>query len=121
MKILFIGDIVGSPGRQIVKDRLAGIVAHKGIDLVLANCENSASGFGITPKLVEELLDAGVEVLTSGNHIFDRKEILDYFAPAAPRELPARKSRLGRFRGHGQERHSLRRAEPPGARLPARD
>jgi len=86
MKILFIGDIVGSPGRQIVKDRLAGIVAHKGIDLVLANCENAASGFGITPKLTEELLDAGIEVLTSGNHIYDRKEILEYF-PHQPRLL----------------------------------
>jgi hypothetical protein len=86
MKVLFIGDIVGSPGRQILKDRLAGIVAHKQVDLVLANCENAASGFGITPRLTEELLDAGVEVLTSGNHIFDRKEILDYF-PHQPRLL----------------------------------
>ena len=86
MKILFIGDIVGAPGRQIVKDRLSDIIAHKGVDLVLANCENAASGFGITPRLVEELLDAGIEVLTSGNHVFDRKEILDYF-PHQPRLL----------------------------------
>ena len=54
MKILFIGDIVGSPGRRIVKERLADIVAQQRIDLVIANCENAASGFGITPRLAEE-------------------------------------------------------------------
>lgn len=86
MKILFIGDIVGSPGRQIVRERLADIVAQRGIDLAIANCENAASGFGITPRLVEELLAAGVEVLSGGNHIFDRREVLDYF-PHQPRLL----------------------------------
>ena len=86
MRILFIGDIVGSPGRQIVAERLADIVAQQGLDLVIANCENAASGFGITRRLVEELLAAGVEVLSSGNHIWDRKEILDYF-PHEPRLL----------------------------------
>ena len=80
MRILFIGDIVGSPGRRIVADRLADIVAQQQVDLVIANCENSASGFGITPRLAEELLATGIEVLSGGNHIFDRKEILDYFA-----------------------------------------
>ena len=78
MRILFIGDIVGAPGRQIVRERLADIVAQRQIDLVVANCENAASGFGITPRLVEELLGAGLDVLTGGNHIWDRKEILDY-------------------------------------------
>src|SRR2546422_811996 len=62
MRILFIGDIVGSPGREIVRERLADIVAQQKVDLVIANCENAASGFGITPRLVEELLAAGVEV-----------------------------------------------------------
>jgi metallophosphoesterase (TIGR00282 family) len=80
MKILFIGDIVGSPGRRIVKERLADIVAQHAIDLVIANCENAASGFGITPRLAEELLGCGIELLSGGNHIFDRKEALDYFA-----------------------------------------
>src|SRR5712692_2607160 len=80
MRILFIGDIVGAPGRKIVCEDLAHVVAENGIDLTIANCENAASGFGITPRLVEELLSAGVEVLSGGNHIFDRKEILDYFA-----------------------------------------
>jgi metallophosphoesterase (TIGR00282 family) len=78
MRILFIGDIVGSLGRQIVFDRLADIVHTRQIDLVIANGENSASGFGITPRLAEDLFTAGVEVLTGGNHIWDRKEILDY-------------------------------------------
>src|SRR2546422_1161715 len=80
MRILFIGDIVGSPGREIVRERLADIVAQQKVDLVIANCENAASGFGITPRLVEELLAAGVEVLSGGNHIWDRKEIFEYMA-----------------------------------------
>ena len=80
MKILFIGDICGSAGRQIVKDRLPDILGQQAIELVIANCENAASGFGITPRLVEELLACGIDVLTSGNHIWDRKEILDYMA-----------------------------------------
>src|SRR5216683_4853930 len=86
MRILFIGDIVGSPGRHIVAERLADLVAQQKIDLVIANCENAASGFGITPRLVEELLGTGIEVLSGGNHSFDRKEILDYF-PHQPRLL----------------------------------
>ena len=86
MKILFIGDIVGSPGRQLVADRLADIVESRQIDLVIANGENSASGFGITPRLAEELFAAGVEVITGGNHIWDRKEILEYI-PQHPRLL----------------------------------
>jgi calcineurin-like phosphoesterase len=56
MRVLFVGDIVGSPGRQIVHDRLADIVAQRQVDLVIANGENAASGFGITPRLAEELL-----------------------------------------------------------------
>jgi metallophosphoesterase (TIGR00282 family) len=84
MRVLFIGDVVGSPGRQIVHDRLADIVAQRQIDLVIANGENAASGFGITPRLTDELLGAGIDVLTGGNHIWDRKEILDYI-PHQPR------------------------------------
>jgi metallophosphoesterase (TIGR00282 family) len=84
MKILFIGDIVGSPGRKIVHDRLADIITQRTIDLCIANGENSASGFGITPRLAEEIFAAGAEVITGGNHIWDRKEILDFF-PHEPR------------------------------------
>ena len=86
MKILFIGDIVGSPGRKIVHDRLADILTQRSIDLCIANGENSASGFGITPRLAEEIFAAGAEVITGGNHIWDRKEILD-FIPHEPRLL----------------------------------
>jgi len=74
----FHRDIVGAPGRQIVQDRLADIVAQRQIDLVIANGENSASGFGITPRLADDLLGMGIEVLTGGNHSWDRKEILEY-------------------------------------------
>jgi metallophosphoesterase (TIGR00282 family) len=86
MRVLFVGDIVGSPGRQIVRDRLADIVAQRQVDLVIANGENSASGFGITPRLAEELLKLGIDVLTGGNHSWDRKEILEYM-PHEPRLL----------------------------------
>src|SRR5579863_396386 len=86
MLILFVGDIVGSPGRRIVHDHLADIIAQQKIDLAIVNCENAASGFGITPRLAEELFGAGIEVLSGGNHIWDRKEIFDYF-PHEPRLL----------------------------------
>jgi metallophosphoesterase (TIGR00282 family) len=86
MRVLFIGDIVGAPGRQIVHDRLADVVAQQKIDLVIANGENSASGFGITPRLAEELLRSGIDVLTGGNHSWDRKEIME-FIPHEPRLL----------------------------------
>jgi 2',3'-cyclic-nucleotide 2'-phosphodiesterase len=86
MRVLFIGDIVGSPGRQIVRDRLADLVEHQHVDLVIANGENSAAGFGITPRIAEELLGAGIEVITGGNHSWDRKEIFD-FIPHEPRLL----------------------------------
>jgi metallophosphoesterase (TIGR00282 family) len=86
MRILFIGDIVGSPGRRIVSERLADLIAQRQVELTVANAENAASGFGITPRLTEELLAAGIDVLTGGNHIWDRKEILEYF-PHQPRLL----------------------------------
>lgn len=78
MNILFIGDIFGSPGRRIVADHLQDIVASNRIDLTIANGENAAGGFGITPSISEDLLAMGIDVLTSGNHIWDKKEIFDY-------------------------------------------
>lgn len=80
MRILFIGDIFGRPGRTIVRDKLKGLVSEHRIDLVLANGENAAAGFGITPALAEELFDLGVDVLTTGNHVWDKRELFDYFA-----------------------------------------
>lgn len=82
MRILFIGDIFGRPGRTIVRDKLQEIVREYRVDLVLANGENAAAGFGITPALAEDLLDLGIDVLTTGNHIWDKREIVDYFASA---------------------------------------
>jgi hypothetical protein len=86
MKILFIGDIFASPGRNIVAQNLQRIISEEKIDLVIANAENAAGGFGITPLIAQELLSMGIEVLTSGNHIWDKKEIFDYF-PREPRLL----------------------------------
>ena len=86
MKILFIGDIVGSPGRKIVQERLLDILAQRRIELCIVNCENAASGFGVTPRIAEELFQSGADVLTSGNHIWKRKEIIDYL-PREPRLL----------------------------------
>jgi len=82
MKILFIGDIFGRPGRSIVKEQLPGLVAEHRPDLIIANGENAAAGFGITPPLAEELLELGIDVLTTGNHIWDKREIIDYFKSA---------------------------------------
>src|SRR5437879_7618558 len=89
MRVLFIGDIVGSPGREIVRERLTDLVSQKQIDLVIANGENSASGFGITPKIVDELLKCGVEVISGGNHSWDRGEIREFMPPGAGRRGPA--------------------------------
>lgn len=78
MKLLFIGDIVGRPGRDLVRRGVGPIVAAHDIDFVIANGENSAAGFGITREIGDQLFSYGCEVLTSGNHIWDKKEALDY-------------------------------------------
>jgi metallophosphoesterase (TIGR00282 family) len=97
MNILFIGDIFGSPGRRIVADHLQDIVQANSIDLTIANAENAAGGFGITPSIAEELFALGLDVLTSGNHVWDKRELFDYFArqprllrPANYPEAPGR-------------------------------
>jgi len=77
-RLLFIGDIVGRPGRDLIKQGLAALVDFHSIDFVIANAENAAAGFGITREIGEQLLDAGVEVMTSGNHIWDKREAIDY-------------------------------------------
>jgi len=77
MKVLFIGDIVGSPGRQLIRELVPKIVKKKSIDMVIANAENSAGGSGVTPSIAEELFGYGIDVITSGDHIWKRKEILD--------------------------------------------
>jgi len=94
MKILFISDIVGKPGRRAVSELLPGLIAERGIDFVIANCENAAAGFGITREIVEELFASRIDILTSGNHIWDKKEVLsfinDYETLLRPANYPAR-------------------------------
>jgi metallophosphoesterase (TIGR00282 family) len=78
--LLFIGDIFASPGRGLVARHLRDIVAAENIHLSIANAENAAGGFGITPQLAEDLFGYGLDVLTTGNHVWDKREIYDYFA-----------------------------------------
>ena len=112
MRILFIGDIVGRPGREILRKGLRTIVDAHDVDLVIANAENAASGFGLTRDIGDAILSLGVDVMTSGNHIWDKKEVLDYIVreprlirPANyPAGVPGRGSYLaqtgdGRFVG----------------------
>ncbi len=80
MKVLFIGDIVGKAGRTAVKALLPNLVDKYKIELVIANGENIAAGFGLTESLVEELFRAGVHVVTTGNHVWDKKEIIPYIS-----------------------------------------
>jgi 2',3'-cyclic-nucleotide 2'-phosphodiesterase len=86
MKVLFIGDIMGEPGRRALARAVPRFVAQRRIDAVIGNGENVAGGFGITPELAEELFDAGLSVITTGNHAWDKKEVLEYF-PREPRLL----------------------------------
>ncbi len=93
MKILFIGDIVGKPGRIAVRNLLPRIVARDDIDIVIANCENAAGGRGVTRDVLEELYKNDIDVLTSGNHIWDKKGVLefidDYETLLRPANYPA--------------------------------
>jgi metallophosphoesterase (TIGR00282 family) len=75
IKLLFIGDVIGRPGRRAVAGLLPGLRREHAFDLVLANAENAAGGFGLTPKIADELFALGIDVLTSGNHIWDQREI----------------------------------------------
>ncbi|MBI3995674.1 MAG: TIGR00282 family metallophosphoesterase [Nitrospirae bacterium] len=73
-----IGDIIGEPGRNILARKLSRLVETYEIDFVVANCENAAGGFGVTPKIADELYLLGIDVLTTGNHVWDKKEIIEY-------------------------------------------
>src|SRR5690348_15161224 len=78
MKVLYCGDVMGKAGRRAVIERLPGLRRDLGLDFVVVNGENAAHGFGITPKICQEFYDAGVDVLTTGNHVWDRREIFDF-------------------------------------------
>ena len=78
MRILFIGDIVGKPGRRAIEELLEKVIADHEIEFTIANGENAAGGMGITPAIAVEILNQGVDVLTSGNHIWAKKEIIPF-------------------------------------------
>lgn len=106
MRLLFIGDIFGKPGREIARKAIPALVEAHDIDLVIANVENAAAGFGITGDLADAILGFGADVMTTGNHVWDKKEVLDYI-PRQPKLLrpanfpagtPGRGSWLGQTR-----------------------
>jgi hypothetical protein len=102
VKLLFIGDIVGQPGRNAVKMLLPILREQHALDFVIANGENAAGGSGITPKIAEEIFSAGVDVITSGDHLWDQKEVLELLANEKrflrplnyPAEVPGRGSAI---------------------------
>jgi metallophosphoesterase (TIGR00282 family) len=92
VNILFVGDVFGSPGRHIVREHLPHVVESNEVDLLVINGENAAGGFGITPSIAEEIFDLGAHVITTGNHIWDKKEIFEYMA--VPADSHARGRRI---------------------------
>jgi 2',3'-cyclic-nucleotide 2'-phosphodiesterase len=106
MRILFIGDIFGKPGREVARRAIPALIERESIDFVIANVENSAAGFGVTGDLADAILSYGVDAMTSGNHVWDKKEILDYI-PRQPKLIrpanfppgtPGRGSYVGKTR-----------------------
>ena len=91
MNILFVGDVFGSPGRHIVREHLPHVLETHAVDLLVINGENSAGGFGITPSIAEELFDLGAHVITTGNHIWDKKEIVEYMTVPADSHVRGRR------------------------------
>lgn len=84
MNILFVGDIFGSAGRRIVQEHLDHVRTTHNVELTIINAENAAGGFGVTPPIAEEIFDWGADVLTTGNHVWDKKDLVDYLNSAAP-------------------------------------
>ena len=89
MKILFIGDVFGEPGRLAIKKKLPELKQSLGLDFVIANVENAAHGKGVTPKIIDELLGCGVNAFTAGNHLWDNKEIIPYIGDSKVLVRPA--------------------------------
>ena len=105
MKVLFLGDIVGRSARQEVIGQLADIKADIGADAVIVNCENAAGGFGVTPQICDDLFAAGADVLTTGNHVWDKAEITPYIQKQPRLLRPANMAR--EFPGKGSVVHQL--------------
>ncbi len=91
MNILFVGDVFGSAGRHIVREHLPHLLEGYAVDLLVINGENAAGGFGITPGIAEELFDLGAQVITTGNHIWDKREIFEYMAVPADSHTRSRR------------------------------
>jgi len=101
MNVLLIGDVIGKPGRQMLEMFLPSLIEEHHLDLVIANVENAAAGFGVTPDLADDFLQYGVHVMTGGNHTWDKKEIIPYFADhpwlLRPINMPAGTPGRGRY------------------------
>jgi len=91
VNILFVGDVFGSAGRHIVREHLPHVLESNAVDLLVINGENAAGGFGITPSIAEELFDLGAHVITTGNHIWDKKEIFEYMTVPAGSHVRGRR------------------------------
>jgi metallophosphoesterase (TIGR00282 family) len=91
VNILFVGDVFGSAGRHIVREHLPHVMDTNAVDLLVINGENSAGGFGLTPSLAEEFFDLGAHVITTGNHIWDKREIFEYMAVPANSHVRGRR------------------------------
>jgi len=83
LRILFVGDVFGQAGRRIVNEHLSPLIEQRNVDLVVVNAENAAGGFGVTPGIADELFDQGAHVLTTGNHVWDKREIIEYMQSVA--------------------------------------
>lgn len=91
MNILFVGDIFGSAGRKIVREHIGHVREAHNVELTVMNVENAAGGFGVTAQIADELFDLGVDVMTTGNHVWDKRELLDYLAVPADSQDRARR------------------------------
>jgi metallophosphoesterase (TIGR00282 family) len=91
VNILFVGDVFGSAGRHIVREHLPHVLETNAVDLLVINGENAAGGFGITPSIADELFDLGAHVITTGNHIWDKKEIFEYMTVPADSHVRGRR------------------------------
>ncbi len=100
MNVLMIGDIVSKPGRKVIEMNLPSLIEKYDLDFVVANAENVAHGFGVTPDTADELLRMGIDVLTSGNHIWDKKEIIEYMKGDSRLLRPANYSKSVPGKGH---------------------
>ena len=112
MRILFIGDIFGKPGREVARRAIPALIERESLDFVIANVENSAAGFGVTGDLADAILSYGVDAMTSGNHVWDKKEILDYI-PRQPKLIRPANFPLG-TPGRGSYVGKTRTGEPIG-------